>query len=62
MSRLKKILDEAGVSSLILTKGQAKYISTQIVDCDLYQMLKGEQEVISAYRESTLESVFYSLN
>ena len=58
MSRLKKILDEAGASELILTKGQTKYINTEIVDCDLYRMLKGDEKVISEYRGEYLGERF----
>lgn len=58
MSRLKKILDEAGASDLILTKGQTKYINTQIVDCDLYRMLKGDKKAISEYRGEYLGERF----
>lgn len=58
MSRLKKILDEAGASNLILTKGQTKYINTQLVDCDLYRMLKGDKEVTGAYRGEYLGDRF----
>ena len=49
MSRLKKILDEAGASNLILTRGQTKYINTQLVDCDLYRMIKGDKRAIKTY-------------
>ncbi len=58
MSRLKKILDEAGASNLILTRGQTKYINTEIVDCDLYRMLKGDEKVISEYRGKYLGERF----
>ena len=58
MSRLKKILDEAGASDLILTRGQTKYINTQIVDCDLYRMLKGDEKAISEYRGEYLGERF----
>ncbi len=61
MSRLKKILDEAGASDLILTRGQTKYINTQIVDCDLYQMLKGNKKAISEYRGEYLGERFLTL-
>ena len=49
--RLKNILEEAGIASLLVTKGNTKYIDTrsQQLDCDLYQMLNGEKEVIAAY-------------
>ena len=58
MSRLKKILDEAGALDLILTKGQTKYINTEIVDCDLYQMLKGDKKIIREYRGEYLGERF----
>lgn len=55
MSRLKKILEEAGASDLILTRGQTKYINMEIVECDLYRMLKGDKGVISSYRGEYLK-------
>ena len=55
MSRLKKILEEAGASDLILTRGQTKYINMEIVDCDLYRMVKGDKGVISSYRGEYLK-------
>lgn len=58
MSRLKKILDEAGASNLILTRGQTKYINTQLVDCDLYQMLRGDIKAINAYQGEYLGERF----
>lgn len=50
MSRLKKILEDAGVSDLILTRGQTKYINMEIVECDLYRMLRGDREAANSYR------------
>ena len=50
MSRLKKILEDAGVSDLILTRGQTKYINMEIVECDLYRMLRGDREAVNSYR------------
>lgn len=52
------MLDEAGALDLILTKGQTKYINTEIVDCDLYQMLKGDKKIISEYRGEYLGERF----
>lgn len=49
MSRLKSILDEEGISDLIITKGQTKCINTDIVECDLYQMLQGDTGAIARY-------------
>lgn len=62
MSRLKKILDEAGASELILTKGQTKYINTEIVDCDLYRMLKGMKKLSVNTEGNISESDFCSSN
>ena len=49
--RLKNILEEAGISSLLVTKGNTKYIDTrsQQLDCDLYRMLNRDKEAIAAY-------------
>lgn len=52
--RLKNILEEAGAAHLLLTKGNAKYLNTDLVDCDLYQMLEGDPEAVSAYCGSYL--------
>ena len=49
--RLKNILEEAGISQLLVAKGNTKYldIDSDLIDCDLYRMLKGDKEVITAY-------------
>lgn len=47
--RLKNILEEAGMPDLIVTKGNAKYLNTELVDCDLYRMLNGNTEVIEKF-------------
>lgn len=49
MSRLKSVLDEAGVAELILSNGQRKYINMEIVECDLYRMLEGDKTAIDRY-------------
>lgn len=59
MSRLKKILEEAGAADIILTRGQTKYINTAIVECDLYQMQKGEERAIREYRGEYLKQYFH---
>ncbi len=58
MARLKKILDEAGEGELILTKGQTKYINTELIECDLYQMLAGDETAIANYRNAYLAHYF----
>lgn len=55
MSRLKKILEEAGIRELVLTKGQTKYINTAIIECDLYRMLQGENEAVMRYQGKYLD-------
>ncbi|MBU5680705.1 response regulator [Blautia sp. MSJ-9] len=49
--RLKNILEEAGISQLLVAKGNTKYldIDSKQIDCDLYRMLNGDKEVITAY-------------
>lgn len=54
-SRLKKILEDAGISNLILTKGQVKYINTEIVECDLYRMQAKDAAAIRNYQGKYLE-------
>ena len=54
-SRLRNILDEAGVSDMIVTNGQTKYINMGIVDCDLYRMLAHDAEAIQNYHGKYLE-------
>lgn len=49
VSRLKTILKSEGVSDLIITKGQTKLLNTDIVDCDMYRMLDGDENVINDY-------------
>ena len=49
MSRLKALLEEAGISDILVTKGQTKCINTEIIECDMYQMLKGEPSAIARY-------------
>lgn len=49
MSRLRRILEDAGVPDLIVSKGNTKYLRTEKVDCDLYRMLEGDKEMIAKY-------------
>lgn len=49
ISRLRKILEDAGVPDLIASKGNTKYLRTEMVDCDLYRMLDGDKDVIEKY-------------
>ena len=49
MSRLKSLLEEAGIGFILGTKGKKKYIRTDQVDCDLYRMLAGDKNVILRY-------------
>lgn len=47
--RLKNILEEAGVASLLITKGNARYLDVEQVDCDLYRMREGDAGTIEKY-------------
>ena len=49
MSRLRSILEDAGISEVIGTKGYVKYLHTEKVDCDLYRMLDGDRETAEKY-------------
>lgn len=49
MSRLKAVLEEAGIAELIVSNGQRKYINMEIIECDLYRMLAGDKTVIERY-------------
>lgn len=53
--RLKNILEKAGLPDLIATSGNTKYLRTELVDCDLYKMLEGDQESIEKYSGSYLK-------
>lgn len=60
MSRLKALLEEAGISNLITSRGQAKCINMSIVDCDLYRMLNGDDAAIRDYNGQYLEGYVWA--
>lgn len=47
--RLKNVLEEAGVPSLVITHGNTRYLDVEQVDCDLYRMQAGDAEAIERY-------------
>lgn len=47
--RLKNVLEEAGVPSLVITHGNTRYLDVEQVDCDLYRMQAGDADAISRY-------------
>ncbi|WP_455500623.1 LytR/AlgR family response regulator transcription factor [Gemmiger sp.] len=47
--RLKSILEDAGLSDLIETSGNTKYIKMELVDCDLYKMQQGNPAAVQKY-------------
>lgn len=47
--RLKNVLEEAGVPSLLIAHGNARYLDVEQVDCDLYRMQAGDENVIARY-------------
>ncbi len=57
MSRLRNILEDAGASDLIGTKGYVKYLRTEKVDCDLYRMLDGDREVAKNMRDDIWNAI-----
>ncbi len=62
MSRLRTILEDAGVADLIGTKGYVKYLHTEKVDCDLYRMLDGDRKVTEKYTGKYLERYTWAEN
>ena len=55
MSRLKSLLTEAGIGFILGTEGKKKYIRTDLVECDLYRMLNGDEKTIRQYSGSYLQ-------
>lgn len=53
--RLKNILEDAGVPDLVVTRGNAKYLNTEMVDCDLYRMQSGDPAAIEKFTGSYLQ-------
>lgn len=49
MHQLNKELRKYGIEQLILTKGRKRYINKEMIDCDLYRILDGDQETLSLY-------------
>lgn len=47
--RLKGILKDAGAPELLISNGNTKHLNMEIVDCDLYRMLNGDQKIIESY-------------
>ena len=55
MSRLKAFLEKAEIADIIVSNGQRKCINTEMVECDLYQMLKGDAGAIENYKGEYLK-------
>lgn len=55
LSRLKSMLEEAGLPDLLLADGYTRYLNTELVDCDLYQMLDGNRAAIEKYNGEYLK-------
>lgn len=55
MSRLKAFLKKAEIADIIVSNGQRKCINTEMVECDLYQMLKGDAGAIENYKGEYLK-------
>lgn len=47
--RLMDVLKEEGIDDIILSEGRKKYILTEKVDCDLYQILAGDLDAGKQY-------------
>ena len=55
MSRLKAFLKKAEIADIIVSNGQRKCINIEMVECDLYQMLKGDAGAIENYKGEYLK-------
>ena len=55
MSRLKAILEKAEIGDLLVSNRQRKYLNTESVECDLYQVLKGEPGAIEGFKGEYLK-------
>ena len=44
-----EILKNTGIDHIIETKGRKRYLVMELVDCDLYQLLNGDAEMIQGY-------------
>lgn len=53
--RLSEALENAGVSHIIGTSENGRYIKTDSVDCDLYRILAGEREAAKKYNGEYLK-------
>lgn len=47
--RLSDILEEAGVGNLIDSHENRRFLRTELVDCDLYQILNGDKQAAKKY-------------
>ena len=47
--RLVDALREVGIEDILVSDGRKKYILTEKVDCDLYQILAGDREALKSY-------------
>lgn len=47
--RLMEILKKAGVEFIIGSEGRKRYIVTEQIECDLYQLLAGNKQVLRQY-------------
>ncbi len=47
--RLIETLKSAGISDILCTDGRRRYIDANLVECDLYQIIKGDEEPLRKY-------------
>ncbi len=53
--RLVEDLEKEGIANILTTKGNIRALRTDLVDCDLYRFLAGEQDAIDLYRGEFLQ-------
>lgn len=47
--RLSDSLEDADISDIIETKGNRRFVRTDMVDCDLYRIMSGDTEMMKKY-------------
>lgn len=55
MSRLKTVLEEAGIADIIVANGKRKCLNIDMVECDLYRILNGEPGALDKYKGAYLQ-------
>ena len=58
--RLLDVLKEKGIDDILVSQGRKKYLRTDLVDCDLYRLLDGNQEVLRNFSGEYLRAYYWA--